>query len=163
MVKLLAAILVPVWLCPRFDSHSGQNIFRGLIQGNQEKPADVYIDAFDGRRSLVIDVSVTSPVQSSLVARTAEMQLHAAQKRVDSKHAKYDAKLPARTYLMVAAVETFGGWHGEARKVFKRLAEMIGGRNNTRWQAELKILYVRLAMALMRSNANAFLSRRCII
>ena len=136
---------------------------RGLIQGNQEKPADVYVEHFDGGRSLVIDISVTSPVQASLVTAAAETQLFAAQKRVRDKHAKYDSKLPGRAYLMVAAVETFGGWHCEAKKVFKRLAEMIAGRNNTRWQQELKLLYGRLAMALMRYNANAFLSRRCDI
>jgi hypothetical protein len=133
---------------------------RGLIPGNQEKPADVYIDGFDGGRNLVIDVSVISPMQSSLVTSAAHTQLYAAQQRVDRKHAKYDAQLPPTAHLVVAAVETYGGWHPEAKKVFKRLAEIVAGRNNTRWQAELKNFYVRLAMALMRANANAFLSRR---
>ena len=136
---------------------------RYIIQGNGEKPADVYIDAFDGGRSLAIDVSVTSPVQASLVAGAAETQLFAAQRRVDSKHTKYDSNLPRATDLVVAAVETFGGWHPEGRTIFKRLAEMIAGHHNTRWQLELKLLYQRLAMALMRSNANSFLSRRSVV
>jgi hypothetical protein len=70
-----------------------------------------------------------------------------------NKHAKYNDKLPVCMYLMVAAVETFGGLHGEARGLQENCRYDLGTQQHAMASGTQQPFLHETG--LMNSNANA--------
>ena len=83
----------------------------GVFANNQQKPADIYLPGFFLGQDACVDVTVRSPLVSTVVGRAALTSLVAASVGVEEKRAKYGHMLPNNVVLRVVALETFGGCH----------------------------------------------------
>ena len=125
----------------------------GIFAHDRSRPADVYLPFFAAGVNVCVDWCVTSPTQTTLVARAANTPLYAAQERVSSKHDRYDRFLPNGTRLVVAAVETYGAWHMEGVGLVREVAKLAAKRSGTLWPDEFRRFVQLAGVLLQRHNA----------
>ena len=125
---------------------------------SRSRPADALVNNWIGGSSAAFDVTVTSPLtpvslqESSVTAGTAALL---AEPR---KHQENDPKCDTLGWKCIPlAVESYGNWGFEARKVASRLSFGIGHQKSKL----LLDIYGRLNVTLVRCNARALLSRAC--
>ena len=86
---------------------------------NHTRPADILASNWDGSASAAFGISVTSPLNSSLVVEagmSSDVAARAAEKR---KHLQNDAKCKQLGWRCIPlVVETYGAWGAEAIEVF---------------------------------------------
>ena len=132
----------------------------GVFANNQQKPADIYLPGFFLGQDACVDVTVRSPLVSTVVGRAALTSLVAASVGVEEKRAKYGHMLPNNVVLRVVALETFGGWHAEAVGVVRKMAELSAAQKGTRWFKERDLIVQRVAVSLARWGGMMLLKRK---
>ena len=109
---------------------------RALIPGSDARPADVLIPNRTGGRDTALDVTVVNPLQVALVNRAAVNPGHALEYAFGRKMtASSDACRRADIAFIPLAVETLGGWHGDAELQIKKLGAALA-RHSGREEAE---------------------------
>ena len=125
----------------------------GLIPGSLSRPADIYINDWDGRK-IAFDVSVTSPTQENLIFQAADRPAAAIEARKRQKirvHAQNCRDQGVDFQPLV--VETFGGWDSDALKFLKEMARIDARRWGKDEAIEIKQFFQRLSISLQRGNA----------
>ena len=134
---------------------------RGLISGTAARPADVFIPAWDKGKDSALDVTVISPLQISLVDKSARDH-HAA---LDLAHQRkmagaHQACAQVNVSFIPLAVETLGGWHQEAADQLTRIARTLARQTVAPESVTIKHFFQKLAIMLQRANATMILSRQ---
>ena len=126
------------------------------------RPGDIFIPTWSAGRPAAFDVTVTSPLQLSLLSRAAETpgaSLEVAEDRKFSKHEKNCEEQGISFYTL--AVKTLGGWSALAIKTLKSVAILADARRSGSRDARVAPvrLLQSLSVCLMRGNATMIVSR----
>jgi len=131
--------------------------------GNDHKntrPADILVSNWVCSKPAALDLSVTSPLNSSLIQEAGLTAGSAAVVAEQRKHAENGAKCFELGWVCIPLiVESYGAWGKEAIKVFSRLASHLATRSNSPKSQVISSLYGRLNLTLVRANARALLLR----
>ena len=134
-------------LSPEMETH-------GEISNYNSKPGDVVIPYWiDGRRCL-LDVGITNPTNTNVLAHAARETGYAANQYSESKRAKAanSALFEGSVFLPLIA-ETFGGWHNVAVEQLKRIACSVASQTHQAVGLETQRLFQRLAITIQKHNA----------
>ena len=126
----------------------------GEISNYNSKPGDVVIPYWiDGRRCL-LDVGITNPTNTNVLAHAARETGYAANQYSESKRAKAanSALFEGSVFLPLIA-ETFGGWHNVAVEQLKRIACSVASQTHQAVGLETQRLFQRLANTIQKHNA----------
>ena len=135
---------------------------RGLDLASQQKPGDVVISNWElspGSTRTAFDVTVASPMTSTLVKATVREPRAALTRAYQNKRRKY-RDIPADTHCVPLAVTTFGAWDNDAIPHLKAIASHKA-RNAGKDKAVIaRQLMQQLSVSLQRENS-ALLAARC--
>ena len=146
----LWAILSPIW------EH------KSLLSDNDSRPGDIFLPVWNAGQPVDLDVTVTSPLQSSLNISASEKSgfaLSAAEDRKFEQYAQNCSEVGIQ--FIPLAFETFGGFSETVRKTLKRIAALADNRKLQ--PAGLSVAFSRLFQSVfvtaIRGSAIMFLSR----
>ncbi|KAL5483977.1 hypothetical protein EMCRGX_G020399 [Ephydatia muelleri] len=124
------------------------------------RPADVLAPNWSLGKPAAFDLTITSPLNPSILSEAGVMAGSAALVAECHKHDLNDPKCSELSWKCTPlAVETYGCWGAEARDTQSRLATRLAiPMRCTKFQATASI-YGRLSLTLVRSCARALLSR----
>ena len=132
---------------------------RALLPGVAARPADVMVPHFAGGRHLAINVTVVSSLQAALVEGAAREPGFALQHRHREKWLKYGDACQAEGILFQPlCVEVLGGW-GQGEATIRQLGSCLARVGGHEEGLTTRHLFQRLAILLMRGNAQLILSR----
>ena len=122
--------------------------------------ADVLIPNWSLGKPAAFDLTITSPLNPSILSEAGVTAESAASVAECRKHVLNDPKCSVLGWKCTPlAVETYGCWGVEARETLSRLATHLAiPMRYTKSQATASI-YGRLSLTLVRSCARALLSR----
>jgi hypothetical protein len=133
---------------------------RNIVASSSRRPGDIFIRNWTMGRPAALDVTVTSPLQASLVSRAAEIDGAAANVRETSKDVKNaEACDEAGVDFIPLAVETFGGWAPQARAAIKKIAGYWGARKGRPREKAVNEVHQTLSVTLQRGNAAMMVAR----
>jgi hypothetical protein len=105
-------------------------------------------------------VTVVSSLQHEMVRRAAAEVGSAAAKRHADKMTKYfHVSDREGIKFFPVVVEALGGWHEDAACVITRLARQLASHTGKETAEQIKYLFQRLGILLMRSNSALILNR----
>ena len=131
-----------------------------LLPGTAAKPADVLLPRWSDGKDRALDVTVTSPLCQTNVARAAAEAGSALKSAFERKvqgaaAACYEQGI---TFLPIAA-ETLGGLHRVAVIQLKRLASALARQSGEDEGIATRHLFQRFSLCLMQGNAQMQVSR----
>ena len=130
-----------------------------LIAGSKARPADLFIPAWIGGKGLAIDVTVTSPLQSSY--SSSYKPGLAAANAADKKVLKYNAVSESSGFeLLPFAVESFGILDTRATHFLSTLTTRLSTRRGQSKTITSASVCRKLSIALHRSIARSVLKRK---
>ena len=131
----------------------------GIIEGTQQRPADVTLPGFPIGRDTLIDVTIVNPLQRNSVEEAAHTAGVAMKKMKESKRRAYLRGLKSHQIFKPVAFETLGAWDEEAVALLKRITSSLA-RNQGKDEAETnRFLVQRVAIAIQRGNAVSLADR----
>ena len=105
-------------------------------------------------------MTVVSSLQHEMVRRAAAEVGSAASKRHADKMTKYfHVSDREGIKFFPVVVEALGGWHEDAACVITRLARQLASHTGKETAEQIKYLFQRLGILLMRSNSALILNR----
>ena len=120
-------------------------------------PVDILVTNWDNGISAAFEVTVTSPLNSSVIMEVGMYSGVAARAAEFRKHSENDTKcVPLSWKCIPLAVKSYDAWGPEALKAFSQVATRLAIRVNTYKSKALADLYGRLSHTL---NARAILTR----
>ena len=114
---------------------------------NNSRPVDVYLPSFIAGQPAALDVTITSPLQASLIsdaARTCGFALTLAEDRNIGHY--YQKCSDMGIHFKTFALETFGGLSGTTRKTLRRIALLSDNRGFQ--PSGLSVAFNRLTQAV---------------
>ena len=132
-----------------------------MLAGQGEKPGDFTISNWKSQgRTGAFDVTVVSPVLSTMLANTSVRRGHAAKAAEDAKDSKsYAVCLENGLDFIPLAVEFIGGWGNIALRELRKIAFLVSERSGRSRSQEIRYLFQRLAASLQRDNARMIQNR----
>ena len=105
-------------------------------------------------------MTVVSSLQTEMVRRAAAEVGSAAGRRHGEKMSKYfeDCDREGIKFFPVV-VEALGGWHEDAASLITRLARQLASHTGKEADEQIKYLFQRLGILLMRGNSALILNR----
>ena len=137
---------------------------RGLVEGSEAHPADVFIPNWIGEKDAALDITVVSPVQAACLERSVDnpsFSLEFAYRRKMRSAAA--ACRQVNVAFIPLAVQTFGSWHDEAATHLRRLAKALARRSGSPESTAIKHFFEKLAVLLQRGNAHFILGRQSVV
>ena len=130
------------------------------MPGRDARPADLLIPRWEGGKDSALDVTVVSALQGAMVAGSAATDGFAVGKAFDRKIAKVGeaCRQEGIAFIPVAA-DTLGGWHKVAVEQIKKLGSVLARHRGEEEQIEVRHLFQRLSLILMRGNASLLVNR----
>ena len=123
-------------------------------------PADVLVSNPSGSASAAYDITVTSPLNPSIILEAGVSAGSAAKAAEVRKHLKYDVKCSELGWQCTPlAVEKYGAWGAEACNTFSFIASRVAIMTNKSKSMILSNVYGKLSIILVRSNARAIMLR----
>ena len=96
---------------------------KNLIPDNNSRQGHIYLPRWSAGQPSALDVTITSPLQPSLISDAARMCDFALTNAEDRKHEQYAQKCAEIGIQFVTlALESFGGFSDLVRKFLKRIA-----------------------------------------
>ena len=142
-------------LSVRLEAGGGLGMDKALT-----RPADVLVSNPSGSASAAYDITVTSPLNPSIILEAGVSAGSAAKAAEVRKHLKYDVKCSELGWRCTPlAVETYGAWGAEACITFSFIASRVAIMTNKSKSIILSNLYGKLSIILVRSNARAIMLR----
>ena len=136
---------------------------KNLIPETNSRPGDVYLPCWSARQPAALDITITSPLQPSIIsnaARKSGFALRAAEHRKLEQYSQQCANIGVQFIPMT--FESFGGLSELVRKTLKRITLLID--NRSLYSAGLSVAFRRLAqlvsVTLTRGNAIADSKKR---
>ena len=134
---------------------------RHLFPNTDDRPGDVYIPLYQRGRGAALDVTVTSPLQASMVTRVAANAGFASEAAKKRKCDRYATRCTAAGIDFVPlAVDTLGGWEPDALFHLKWIARNTGRRADVDPRTTTRHLLQKLSLLLQRGNAVLLAGRR---
>ena len=133
---------------------------KGLSATSRRRPGDVFIPNWKHGSPAAVDVTLTCPLQSTVINKAAEEVGYACKLAEERKFAA-SAELCQQSGLdfIPLALETSGGFGSCATSFLTVLAERCADNNMRDRVIEKRQLFQRINVAVHRSNANMILSR----
>ena len=130
------------------------------MPGRDARPADLLIPRWEGGKDSALDVTVVSALQGAMVAGSAATDGFAVGKAFDRKIAKVGeaCRQEGIAFIPVAA-DPLGGWHKVAAEQIKKLGSVLARHRGEEEQIEVRHLFQRLSLILMRGNASLLVNR----
>ena len=133
-----------------------------LLADNNSRPGDIFLPVWKAGQPAALDVSVTSPLQSSLIINASEKSGFALSAAEDRKYEQYAQNCSeVGIQFIPLAFETFGGFSETVRKNLKRIATLTDNKNLQ--PAGLSVAFSRLSQSVsvtaIRGSAIMLLSR----
>ena len=137
-------------LNPKLEAGAGLGHERRLT-----RPADILIPSWStSDKPAAIDVSITSPLKSSILSEAGVVAGAAARQTEERKHTSNDPICSELGWKCVPlVVETFGAWGRTAGQFFAQLAVQLAAQGNSTKDTMLNSIYGRLSLSLVRANA----------
>ena len=133
---------------------------RFLLPGRDARPADLLIPRWSGGQDAALDVTVVSALQAAMVAGSATTDGYAVTKAFERKIAKAGEACRAEGISFVPlAADTLGGLHSVAVQQVKKLGAALARHQGQEEQEVVRHLFQRLALVLMRGNAQLLVNR----
>ena len=133
-----------------------------LLPDNNSRPGDIFLPVWNDGQPAVLDVTVTSPLQSSFIINASEKSgfaLSAAEDRKYKQCAENCSEIGIQ--FIPLAFETFGGFSETVRKTLKQIATLADNRNLQ--PAGLSVAFSRLSQSVsvtaFRGSAIMLLAR----
>ena len=135
---------------PKLEAGAGLGHERRLT-----RPADILIPSWStSDKPAAIDVSITSPLKSSILSEAGVVAGAAARQTEERKHTSNDPICSELGWKCVPlVVETFGAWGRTAGQFFAQLAVQLAAQGNSTKDTMLNSIYGRLSLSLVRANA----------
>lgn len=126
----------------------------GLSRSDGRRPDGLTLIPWTNGKSLLWDATCVDTVAPSHVPNTSLIAGSAAESAVVLKRNKYKSLL--ESYVFVAfAVETFGSWSWDAKKIVREIGHKIQSCNGDR--RSTAYLQQRISIAIQRGNAASFM------
>ena len=146
--------------CISAKAEAGSGLERDLLH---TRPADILASNWLCGKPAAFDLSVTSPLNPSLLSEAGLTAGSAAVSAELKKHSANDAKCSELGWTCILlVVESYGTWGRDAIEAFSRLASLLATRTNTPKSKVVSNLYGRLNLTLVRANARSLLLRYII-
>ena len=103
---------------------------KSLLSDNNSRQRDVFLPVWNAGQPAALDITVASPLQSSLIINASEKSdfaLSAAEDRNYKQYAQNCSEVGIQ--FIPLAFETFGGFSETVRKTLKRIATLADNRN----------------------------------
>ena len=103
---------------------------KSLLPDNNSRPGDIFLPALNNGLPAALDVTVTSPLHSSLIINASEKSGFALSAAEDRKYEQYAQNCSEFGIQFIPlAFETFGGFSETVRKTLKRIATLADNKN----------------------------------
>ena len=127
---------------------------------DQTRPADVLVPTWNLGKDAALDITVVNPLNDTNIDGAIAIRGSAAAAAASRKHGNNDAKCRKLGWECLPMVVTcYGEWGSEAIAFLDRLASRVAMQTATSTPEMKNAIYTRLSCLLMRSNAQAMLSR----
>ena len=135
---------------------------KSLLPDNNSRPGDIFLPVWNNGLPAALDVTVTSPLQSSLIINASEKSGFALSAAEDRKYEQYAQNCSeVGIQFIPLAFETFAGFSETVRKTLKRIATLADNRNLQ--PAGLSVAFSRLSQSVsvtaIRGSAIMLLAR----
>ena len=135
---------------------------KSLLPDNNSRPGNIFLPVWNAGQPAALDVTFTSPLQSSFIINASEKSGFALSAAVDRKYEQYAQNLSeVGIQFIPLAFETFGGFSETVRKTLKRIATLADNRNLQ--PAGLSIAFSRISQSVsvtaIRGSAIMLLAR----
>ena len=133
---------------------------KGLSESSRRRPGDIFIPIWAHGSPAAVDVTLTCPLQSTLINRAAE-EVGYVCKLAEERKLAASAELCQQSgfEFIPLALETSGGFGTSATSFLTLLSERCADNNLRDRAAEKRQLFQRINVAVHRSNANMVFSR----
>ena len=129
-----------------------------LLDGNEQRPADVYVSAYTDGYPLAVDVTGVDVLCPSLSVDLGVLEI--LERKGDEKHHKYEAQCAAVGIGFKAFVfGSLGGFGTEASTMIKTLGKRIARVKMCLGSKEIAFIRRRLASIVQRRQASACIRR----
>ena len=119
---------------------------KSLLPDNNSRQGDIFLPVWNNGLPAALDVTVTSPLQSSLIINASEKSGFALSAAEDRKYEQYAQNCSeVGIQFIPLAFETFGGFSETVRKTLKRIATLADNRNLQ--PAGLSVAFSRLSQS----------------
>ena len=131
-----------------------------LLTDSSHRPGDIYVPNWSTGKPLALDVTIASPLQSSLLPAAAETAGVAAERAEERKTVAF-RNLASDSSILFApfALESSGGLGNSARKIFKELSTRYADRHFSDRTTSTTQLKQRLSVLVHKHNANMIIAR----
>ena len=93
---------------------------------SQSRPADILVQDWDRGKPAAFDISVVSPLNSSVLSTVGARAGAASEAAELRKHTANDAKCAELGWVSIPlVVESYGAWGKEAQQSFSKLASRL--------------------------------------
>ena len=124
------------------------------------RPGDIFVSNWSGGRGMAYDVTITSPMQTSLISRASLKSGIASSLAETRKDDKFLSRCQAQGVgFTPIALETLGGIGELAIPVFKKLINLIASNLGEDKVDVATCFYQTVSLSLQRYNASMILSR----
>ena len=132
-----------------------------LTVESKQRPADVYIPAFEGCKPAWIDVSVVSPLCDGVWHHSTRKRCYAAGKAEKAKERKYLECADAQGAVFIPCVmEEFGGFGERAVRFLKALSYGYSGQQGCTVSEAMNRIMQRLSFESQRALAQSLQARK---
>ena len=132
----------------------------GLLEGSDDRPADVFLPAWSNGKGACLDFTCTSAMQAALVEGCAVDGAHAAEHAHQLKVRKYSARCEREGLVFIPmAVDTFGRWHPKALEVITTLGRQLARNVGREGGEAVRHLRQRLGVMLVRDSVAMLCAR----
>ena len=120
---------------------------KSLLPYNNSRLGDIFLPVWTAGQPAALDVTITSPLQSSLIINASEKSGFALSAAEDRKYEQYAQNCSeVGIQFIPLAFETFGGFSETVRKTLKQIATLAANRNLQ--PAGLSVAFSRLPQSV---------------
>ena len=120
---------------------------KSLLPDNNSRLGDTFLPVWTAGQPAALDVTITSPLQSSLIINASEKSGFALSAAEDRKYEQYAQNCSeVGIQFIPLAFESFGGFSETARKTLKQIATLADNRNLQ--PAGLSVAFSRLSQSV---------------
>ena len=131
-----------------------------LLPGTSARPADVLIPNWTGGRDTALDVTVVSPLLTDRVDPSIASPGNTLEAAFNDKCRDYLQACEREGLSFIPPpVETLGSWHKKAVEQLRKLARALARSTGKEEEDEIRHLFQRLGVLLVKGNAALLLNR----
>ena len=131
-------------------SQDGSWLWLGY-EGHRTRPADILVPNWELGQPGALDLTITSPLNSTVLSEASVRAGSAVQAAERRKHQTSNEKYQELGWVCIPlTIETHGCWGAEARRCLSRIASRLAVRMGWSLSKATTSLYGRLSLVLIR-------------